>query len=201
VDRTVTEERLRIGFLLDTIWFEMKHQPVRSKEQTLKLLVDLLAAEGIPYAIIGGMALQVHVADPRTTVDVDVALLAREDVPRTALEALGFKHTGSFEHSENFRSPDGIMVQFSGEPEWQGVVRRAEIHDAFDRRIPFISPIDLVRAKLRAAADPGRRRSKRLIDVADITTLLEEHADLASLLTEDEMARIARLPAEIGSPL
>ncbi len=188
------EARLRIGFLLDARWFAMKHQPERTKEPTLKVLVDLLDERGIPYAIIGGMALQVYVSDPRTTVDIDVAVRDRNAIPVDDLKALGFRHTGSFDHSENYRSPDDIMVQFSAEPEWLGVVDRAQVHAAFDRDIRFISPPDLVRAKLRAAADPARRRSKRFIDMGDIETLLEEHADLREQMTEEERSRIARLP-------
>jgi hypothetical protein len=189
-----TEERLKIGFILDTWWFGLKNLPERTKEQTLKLVVDLLTERRIPYAIIGGMALQVYVEDPRTTVDIDIAVRSREEIPRSELERLGFKHTGSFEHYENFRSPDKIMVQFSAEPECAGVVHRAVVHDALDREICFITPVDLVRAKLRAAEDPARRTSKRFIDFADIKTLFEEHPDLPGELTADETQRIARLP-------
>lgn len=184
--------------MLDARWFAMKNQPERTKEPTLKLLVDLLRDKEIPYAIIGGMALQVYVADPRTTVDIDLAVRQRSEIPRADLESLGFKHTGSFDHSENFRSPDGIMVQFSAEPEWEGVVARAQEFPILDRAVRFIAREDLVRAKLRAAADPARRRSKRMQDITDIATLLEEHPEVEPMLTESERSRIASLVSAIG---
>jgi len=191
------EARLRIGFLLDARWFAMKNMPERTKEPTLKLLVDLLQELEIPYAIIGGMALQAYVADPRTTVDIDVAV---REVPLAALEAVGFKHTGSFEHSENYRSPDGIMVQFSPDAEWDDVIERAKYQDVLGRRIRFIAPVDLVRAKLRAASDLARRRSKRMQDATDIATLLEQHPELRGSLDDREKSEIDRLLSGLGGP-
>jgi hypothetical protein len=48
---------------------------------------------------------------------------------------------------------------------------------------------DLLHAKLRAASDPARRRSKRLQDLADAQALVEKRPLLASsrLLTEREL--------------
>jgi hypothetical protein len=46
----------------------------------LKQLVDLLADEGIPYAICGGLALAVH-GKPRATIDIDI-LIQEQDLER-----------------------------------------------------------------------------------------------------------------------
>jgi len=40
----------------------------RSKEPDLLLLAELLAASRIPFAVIGGVALQIHAREPRTTL-------------------------------------------------------------------------------------------------------------------------------------
>jgi hypothetical protein len=189
-----TEDRLRVGFMLDSRWFGMKfNQGDRSKEQTLHQLIDALIDEQVPYAIIGGVALQVHTSDPRTTVDIDVAVPERADIPVAALEARGFKHAGSFDFTENWKSPDDIAVQFSTGRDWPGVVARAEVHVAFGKPIRFLTALDLVRAKLAAATEPGRRKSKVHHDVGDIETLVEEHPELLDQLSEDERSLVDRL--------
>src|SRR5438270_2095985 len=79
-----------------------------------KLIHSLLAGQGIPHAIVGGVAVCLH-GYRRNTVDLDL-LVRREDQTkiRTALEAEGY--TWSAERAE-FRAPAGIPVQFvlSGE--------------------------------------------------------------------------------------
>jgi hypothetical protein len=41
----------------------------------------LLDEARVPYVIIRGVAVQVHHPDPRTTVDVDLAVLSRDVIP------------------------------------------------------------------------------------------------------------------------
>jgi hypothetical protein len=59
-----------------------------------------------------------------------------------------------------------------------------------------IGPPDLLHAKLRAAADPAGRKSKRMQDLADVQALLETRPALATALPSEEEALLAR----IGSP-
>ena len=54
--------------------------------------------------------------------------------------------------------------------------------------------IKLLRAKLRAAADPARRRSKRLQDLADALALTEKDPSLQQSLSSEERAKLASLP-------
>ena len=54
--------------------------------------------------------------------------------------------------------------------------------------------MDLLHEKLLAGADPARRRSKRLQDLADAQALLEATPALAADLTADERALLDRLP-------
>lgn len=194
-----TEERLRIGFILDSRWFGMKeNQGEKTKERTLHWLIDILIAEQVPYAIIGGVALQVHTSDPRTTVDIDVAILDRASIPVEALIKAGFRHTGSFEHSENWKSSEDIPVQFSADPEWVGVVERAETHSAFGKSIRFLTALDMVRAKMRAAIEPSRRKSKAHMDAVDIEILVEEHPEILEQLTDLERSLVERLTTRPG---
>lgn len=60
----------------------------------LARIVERLEAAGIPYALVGGLAVSIY-AVPRATEDIDL-LLAREDLDRTVseLSALGFRAAG-----------------------------------------------------------------------------------------------------------
>ena len=117
-----TRNRLAVGFRLDSLWAEtMGFNPSDTKEQPLRLVAELLNRAGVSYALIGGVAVQIRTTEPRTTLDIDVAVPRFDDVPRAALLAAGFVHTGRHEHSDNWRAPSAgpgslqTAVQFSAE--------------------------------------------------------------------------------------
>ncbi|MBI1735772.1 MAG: nucleotidyl transferase AbiEii/AbiGii toxin family protein [Candidatus Rokubacteria bacterium] len=172
-----------------------------SKQPDLVLLARVLTESGIDYALIGGLALQVHQAEPRTTLDIDVAVSSREAIPREALAAAGFAATGSFPYTENWQGPGGTPVQFSDDAAFADAIRRAASIDVANARLRVITVADLVRAKLRSATEPARRASKRLRDLADIQELLEEHPEIAQDLSADERAALhALLPGKSSMP-
>jgi hypothetical protein len=185
---------LETGFLLDRQWHWMRTGMEQSKKPALLAVGRVLFETGTPYALIGGLALQVHQAEPRTTLDIDFAVLDRQSIPRLELEAAGFRRTGQFEHSENWLGPEGTPVQFSDDPALAAAVARAEKVDLDGVPLRVIVRADLLHEKLRAAGDPARRRSKRLQDFADAQGLLETYPDLAAGLTAEERAALERLP-------
>jgi predicted nucleotidyltransferase len=185
---------IEIGFLLDRQWHFMRSEPERSKRPTLLLLGRVLADAGVSYAIIGGVALQVHQAEPRTTLDIDLAVADRAEIPRQRLVTAGFSETGRFAHPENWMGPDGTPVQFTDDPALAAAVGRAERIELEGVPLRVIRRADLLREKLRAAADPARRRSKRLQDLADAQALVEADPSAASELTDEERATLHRLP-------
>lgn len=176
-------DRLQESYRLDRRWHRLRGHMDTTKQQTLETLVRLLDQAGIPYALIGGVAVQLHRDEPRTTLDIDVAVLDRLRIPRAALERAGFAMTGSFEHSENWRGQDGTPVQFTDDPNLADAVRDAETRPMGSGSLRVIGRLHLLRAKLRAASDPARRKSKRLIDLADAQGLVEETPSLADELT------------------
>jgi hypothetical protein len=182
------------GFLLDRLWHTLRGDMARSKEAALVSLVRVFAEGGVPYAIIGGVALQAHQAEPRTTLDIDVAVLDLGTLPRTLLERSGFRLSGRFAHSENWIAPDRTPVQFTDDPALEQAVTRSEELTLGGVGVRVIGRGDLLHEKLRAASDPARRRSKRLQDLADAQALLEGTPALAAELTPAERALIDRLP-------
>jgi len=183
-------ERLATGYALDRLWGETMGLPDGdSKEGPLRLVAQLLEREHVPYALIGGVAVQLHTEEPRSTLDIDLAVPTYAHVPRAALLEAGFDHTGRHDHSDNWRAPgpgplkQRTAVQFSAEDE--GIADAVEHATTVDLgggvRLRVATVADLVVLKLAAAAEPQRRPSKREHDVADVLALLEEHPDLRSV--------------------
>ncbi len=98
-------ESLKAGFVLDRLWHWMRGEMDRSKEPDLAAVVRVLSSHRVSYAVIGGVALQIHQKDPRTTIDVDIAVPDRGRLPREALIAAGFTEAGRHEHSEHWTGP------------------------------------------------------------------------------------------------
>jgi hypothetical protein len=89
---------LEEGFILDRQWFWLQGEMERTKRPALLALARVFTEAGVPYAIIGGIALQVHQAEPRTTLDIAVAVATYGALPRALLEAAGFACTGQLSH-------------------------------------------------------------------------------------------------------
>lgn len=185
---------LETGFLLDRQWFWLRGEMEHSKRPALLALARVFTEVQVPYAIIGGVALQVHQAEPRTTLDIDIAVAAYGQIPRVQLEAAGFTWTGRFSHSENWVGPEGTPVQFTDDPALTQAVQQAEDIELEGVRLRVIGRAALLHEKLRAASDSARRRSKRIQDLADAQALLESTPDLEQTLTAEERAVLDQLP-------
>jgi hypothetical protein len=185
---------LEVGFLLDRQWHALRGEMDASKRPALLTLARVLGDARTPYAIIGGVALQIHQAEPRTTLDIDLAVPAFDAIPGDGLRAAGFNVGGRFAHPENWVGPEGVPVQFTDDPALGPAVERAIEIDLEDVRLRVIGRADLLHEKLRAGTDPAGRRSKRLQDLADTQVLLEETPELGDGLTDAERAVLAALP-------
>lgn len=190
----MSKQSLETGFLLDRQWFLLRGEMERSKRPALLALAQAFAQAGTAYAIIGGIAVQVHQAEPRTTLDIDVAVATYGDIPRAQLEAAGFTMTGKFSHSENWSGPEGTPVQFTDDPALAQAVIHADEIELDGLALRVVRRVDLLHEKLRAASDPSRRRSKRLQDLADAQALLESTPALLEELTVAERTVLDQLP-------
>lgn len=187
------EEALRISVALDTRFHDLKGDAVvTSKDVAFRELFRILEASGIDYALIGGVAVQLWRAEPRTTLDIDVAVRSYESVPRAALEASGFRLLARHPHSENWTGSGGTPVQFSDDPAFAFLIESAALRTFEGGRVRIASPLALVKEKLRAASDPARRESRRFQDLADAKALAEEHPEVAESLTPAEKIFLGR---------
>jgi hypothetical protein len=158
---------------------ERNVQPEPDKLAALLDTVHALEAAAVPYALIGGLAVGIHAAVPRATMDIDLAahLGAGRDVAVEALERAGLKKTGEFRHSVNFLHASGEPVQLAFDPDFDAMIERAVSFDVAGTRIVVVRKEDLITMKRRAAGDPSRRKSKRLRDQADVELLLGDVPD------------------------
>ena len=190
---------LDIGFRLDRQWHALRGDMEATKRPALVALARVLAETGTPYAIIGGIAVQVHRAEPRTTLDIDLAVPRLEMIPRAQLQAAGFRPGGHFSHSENWLGPEGTPVQFTDDPALAPALERTIDIELDGVRVRVIGRSDLLHEKLRAGSDPARRRSKRLQDLADAQGLIEETPALRPELSEAERTLLDSLLPPPGS--
>jgi len=178
--------KLEIAFELDRRWRLLRGEMDGSKRAALIELARIFAEARVPYALIGGVALQIHQSDPRTTIDIDLAVLARDQIPRERLKKAGFRLTGTFENSENWIGPEQTPVQFTDDAALSEAIGRAQEVKVASVTLRVIGKFDLLREKLRAGSDPARRRSKRLQDLADAHGLVEGEPALRDRLTDEE---------------
>jgi predicted nucleotidyltransferase len=166
-------------------------------------VISVLTASGTPYAVIGGIAVQLHLRDPRTTLDIDLAVTRLDDIPRDALSQAGFEHDGRHEHSDNWRAPGSeprsqrIAVQFPAEDVGiaEAVARALEV-DIGGLPLRLATVADLLVLKLAAAEEPSRRSSKRRQDLLDVITLAEEHPEAVAAVSHLK-ERVAALAASL----
>ena len=64
---------IETGFILDRQWYWLRGEMERTKRPALLALAQIFAEANVPYAIIGGVALQFHQTEACTTLDINVA--------------------------------------------------------------------------------------------------------------------------------
>jgi hypothetical protein len=148
-------------------------QSLPDKTAALADVVAALDGIGAAHALIGGIAVGIRSGVPRATLDTDLAVRSTEPRDRIigGLTGAGFSIVGRHAHSINFRHVSGEPVQVAFDAGFDAMIDRADLMDLGGITVRVVTTEDLIAMKERAAADPGRRRSKRLRDQADIALL------------------------------
>ena len=155
--------------------------------QTLRGISRRLEDLGIPYAIVGGMAMVAHGYE-RTTIDVDI-LITREglETARRSLEGLGYVPT--FPASRSLRDTDtGVRIDFLVSGGYPGDGKPKPVVFPEPRQasveidgIRYVSLPRLIEMKLASGmTNPGRLRD--LADVQEIIRVLNLNAEYAQQL-------------------
>lgn len=146
----------------DALWTRME-RAVEKVQERLRKAAGVLEEAGIPYAVVGGNAVRIWVAQVdeaavRNTRDVDI-LVRRDDLPRIrqTLESIGFvyRHAAGltmFLDGNQAKARDSVHLVFSGEmvreddPEPNPELEPYEFGEGF-RTLPLET---LVRMKLNS---------------------------------------------------
>jgi hypothetical protein len=156
-------------------------------QRALEKVTRLLAEDGIPYAIIGAMALNAY-GYRRVTVDVDL-LLTPEGLEAFKARHLGLGYVQKFPGSKGFRDIENgvpIDVVLAGEYPGDGLPKPVVFPDPASAavqggRIALLPLPRLIELKL-ASGMTAPHRLKDLADVIEIIRILRLPAGLAEEL-------------------
>jgi hypothetical protein len=144
--------------------------------ETAARVHGLLTNQGVPHAVVGGVAVCLH-GYRRNTVDLDLLVRPGDTaVVRSALEADGIAWS---EATHEFRTASGVAVQFVLAGESEGPRQPAVFPDPADARhvirvegLPVLSLAALIQSKLACGLGNLRRTHK---DFADVVELIAIH--------------------------
>jgi len=157
--------------------------------RTLRSLAARLDAEGIPYAILGGMALNIH-GFVRETVDVDV-LLSRESLDRFRERLVGRGYVPAFAGAlKSFKDAEtGVRIDVIAAGDFPG--------DGQPKDVAFPSPASV-------AVEKGGLRVvplETLLELKIASGLSAEHRRLVDLADVQRAIEVLKLPRELGDKL
>jgi hypothetical protein len=153
-------------------------------------LVAALEEREISWCMIGGLAVNHWAAEPMATADVDLVIASEKiEEAAEALKGLGFSEN-RFEWSINFKGESKVSIQISTEAMYREFPSRSvpsEVHGILMR---VASLEDTLKGKIAAYSDKGRRGSKKLKDLTDISRLLETHPELSEKIPAEILGKL-----------
>lgn len=162
---------------------EFTNKVTNSQEDFLQEVLDILEERGVPYCVIGGLAVNAY-AEPVVSLDLDLVVTAeRLDELVEILEQCFVVHR--FPHSINVSSPSSdLRIQIQTDIKYQDFIARASRRMILGYETSVAALEDVLQGKVWAYSDPERRASKRQKDLADILRLVETYPHLIALLPE-----------------
>jgi hypothetical protein len=169
---------VQINYAGDALW-ERIGRAVEKVKDRLHRVAQALDTAGVPYAVVGGNAVQLWVAQVdesvvRNTRDVDI-VLNRGDLPIAiaALESAGFifrqaAGVAMFLDGPQAKARDAVHVVFAGEkvrPEYPEPVPSIDDHQCI-QDIRTMKLESLVRMKLTSFRDKDRVHLRDMLSVA-----------------------------------
>lgn len=153
-------------------------------------LVAALEEREISWCMIGGLAVNHWAAEPMATADVDLVIASEKiEEAAEALKGLGFSEN-RFDWSINFKGESKVSIQISTEAMYGEFPSRSvptEVHGILMR---VASLEDTLKGKIAAYSDKGRRGSKKLKDLTDISRLLESHPELSEKIPAEILGKL-----------
>lgn len=169
---------------------DFTNRVTNSQEDFLQHLLNLLAEQGVPFCVIGGLAVNAY-AEPVVSLDLDLVIVS--DRLDELAEILGRRFTvNRFPHRINVSSPfSDLRIQIQTEPRYQPFIARASQRTVLGYEVPVAALEDVLQGKVWAFSDPTRRASKRQKDLADIMRLVETYPHLIAWLPDPLRERLS----------
>jgi hypothetical protein len=167
--------------------------------ETMQRLAERLESEGIPYAVIGGMALAAH-GYVRMTLDVDI-LLTPDGLARFRKKLLGRGYILDFPGAEkSFRDTETnvkIEVITAGEFPGDGLPKPVAFPDpegqtVEEDNVRVITLEKLIELKLASGLSAGHRM-RDLADVQDLIIALKLPLDLMNKIAKSVRSEYKRI--------
>jgi hypothetical protein len=156
------------------------------KKDIVQLVLDQLENLKIDYCVIGGLAVNAY-AEPVASLDLDLVITVSDldKLLKLLIKPKGDFTATSFEHSINLQHPNSnLRIQIQTDTEYQPFIKNAVMKKVLGYEMKVAALEDLLKGKIWAHTDEGRRKSKRQKDLADIMRLVETHPHLHDLLPE-----------------
>jgi predicted nucleotidyltransferase len=141
-------------------------------------IVAVLEQRGVPWCMIGGLAVNHWAHEPMATADVDLVIATNRVTETTVIlceEGFTAEH---FPYSINLKGNSKVSIQISTEEFYQAFPQRSVAADVHGILMRVASCEDTLTGKIAAFSDASRRPSKRQKDLADIARLIEAHPHL-----------------------
>jgi hypothetical protein len=168
---------VQIRYTGDALWQRIERAVEKVKDR-LRRVARALDATGIPYAVVGGNAVQIWVAQVdesavRNTQDVDILLRPTDlDAATRVLESAGFAYRKSagitmFLDGPGAKARDAVHVVFAGQKVRPEYVESAPDLDGCQRMQDVsVLPLEkLVTMKLTSFRDKDRMHLRDMLDV------------------------------------
>jgi hypothetical protein len=169
------EQRLR----LDPRWTMSEtskfFEGTSAVQESLHDIAHRLDGLGVPYVVIGGMALSVH-GYPRTTEDIDL-LVTRENLKTIHRELVGLGYKKEFAQGKHLRNTNTqVKIEFVLTGDYPGSGKKQPISFPDPSKTPsveydgikFVDLAPLVELKLASGMTGGADRAKDFVDVQQL---------------------------------
>lgn len=144
-------------------------------------LVQILSQHA-PWCLIGGLAVNCYV-EPVYTLDADIVIVSHElERIKPELSAAGFV-VQEFPHSLNANMPGSqFRIQLRIEHRYQEFLSSATLTSILGTDVFVASLPNIVRGKIWAWSDEGRRLTKRKKDELDLIRIGENYPELRKMM-------------------
>jgi predicted nucleotidyltransferase len=145
----------------------------------LRALDAQLRNAGICYAMIGGIAVNMH-GFIRATRDLDVMLLAEDaEAMHRLLSDMGYEPIDRRPDIASYvRGTMRVDVLFAHRPISRGLLEARRETDFHGMKVPAISLEGLIGLKVQAFSDDPQRRLRDLTDMIELMKINRDHLDL-----------------------